>query len=350
MDQTIKPLVIPVFIPHSGCPHQCAFCNQSIITNQKERLPDKTAIHQTVTQYLQYKGKREQVELAFFGGNFLGLAHETIIQLLDLIQPYIHTKKIGGIRFSTRPDTITRQALDLVNPYNISAIELGVQSMNDEILLNSNRGHTGKDTISAIHLLKEYSFKIGVQVMVGLPGDYEDSLFESTKKVAQLTPDFARIYPLMVLKGSLMEQWYQKGRYQPLSLEESIRLVKKMVQIFKAAKVDVIRMGLQASGMMEDESMVLAGPWHPAFGHLVLSELFYDRVCRKIDRSPDLLRSERLALTVHPKSESRLRGDKNINLKRLGERYPSLKFLIRLDAAMSADQVGISQANPKFLL
>ncbi|MCK5695187.1 MAG: radical SAM protein [Desulfobacula sp.] len=348
MDHTIKPLVIPVFIPHSGCPHQCVFCNQSIITNQKSRvptlprMPDKTAIHQIVTEYLQYKGLRKYVELAFFGGNFLGLEHEIIIQLLDLVQPYIHTKKIDGIRFSTRPDTISQQTLDLVHPYKLSAIELGVQSMNDEVLSKSRRGHTSMDTLKAINLLKEYPYKIGVQVMVGLPGDHEESLFESTKKVAQFAPDFARIYPLMVLKDSLMEQWYTQGRYQPLTLEESIRLVKGMVQIFKAAKVDIIRMGLQASDMMEDESMVLAGPWHPAFGHLVFSELFYDSVCNKIDRSLELLKSERLDLIVHPKSESRLRGDKNINLKRLELRYPSLKFSIRLDAALSADGVDIS--------
>ncbi len=346
MDQIVKPLIIPVFIPHSGCPHQCAFCNQSIITNQKSKssgLPDKIAIHQIVTQYLQYKGLRKYVELAFFGGNFLGLPHETIIQLLDLVQPYIHTKEIDGIRFSTRPDTISQQTLDLISPYKISAIELGVQSMNDEVLLKSRRGHTSMDTLKAMHLLKEYPSKIGIQVMVGLPGDNEKSLFESTKKIIQSAPDFARIYPLMVLKGSLLEQWYTQGRYEPLTLEESIQLVKGMVQIFKAAKVDIIRMGLQASDMMEDESMVLAGPWHPAFGHLVLSELFYDSVCNKIDRSPELLKSGRLDLVVHPRSESRLRGNKNTNLKRFELRYPSLKFSIQLDAVLSADQVDISQ-------
>ncbi len=348
MDQIIKPLVIPVFIPHSGCPHQCAFCNQSIITNQKVKvptlpgLPDKAAIHQIVTEYLQYKGLRKYVELAFFGGNFLGLPHKTIIQLLDHVQPYIHAKKIDGIRFSTRPDTISQQTLDLIRPYKISTVELGVQSMNDEVLLKSRRGHTCMDIIKAINLLKEYPCKIGVQVMVGLPGDHEKSLLESTKKVAQFAPDFARIYPLMVLKGSLLEQWYTQGRYQPLSLEESIGLVKGMVQIFKAAKVNIIRMGLQASDMMEDESMVLAGPWHPAFGHLVYSELFFDSVCNKIDQSLDLLQSERLDLVVHPRSEPRLRGNKNINLKRFELRYPSLKFSIRVDAALSADQVDIS--------
>ncbi len=328
MNKRCKPLVIPIFIPHSGCPHQCAFCNQSIITNQKSNLPDKYQINDIITQYLQYKGKRESVELAFFGGNFLGLPHKTIIELLEIVNTYISENKIHGIRFSTRPDTINPQTLDLLKPYTISAIELGVQSMNDEILLKSKRGHTAGDTIKAIGLLKDYSFKIGVQVMVGLPDDSESSLLKSTHKLAKLAPDFARIYPLMVLKGSPMEQWYKKGLYKPLTLEESVKLVKKMYQIFQADNIDVIRMGLQASDMMEDQSMVLAGPWHPAFGHLVFSQIFYDMICRKIDQSPELLKTKSLILNVHHRSESRLRGDKNSNLKKLKSRYPKIDFLI----------------------
>jgi len=179
MDQVKKPLVIPVFIPHSGCPHQCAFCNQTIITNQKSLLPDKNAIHNIVTQYLQYKGKREQVELAFYGGNFLGLPQKAIIELLDCVDSFIQENKIDSIRFSTRPDTIDKTMLDLIRPYKISAIELGVQSMNDEVLLKSKRGHKVFDTINAIQLLKNYPFKIGIQVMVGLPDDNELSLIRT---------------------------------------------------------------------------------------------------------------------------------------------------------------------------
>ncbi|WP_457553073.1 elongator complex protein 3 [Desulfobacula sp.] len=343
MVQAKKPLVIPVFIPHSGCPHQCAFCNQSIITSQKTSLPDKTAIHHIVTQFLEYKGKREKVELAFFGGNFLGLASDIIVQLLEFVQPYIKEKKIDGIRFSTRPDTITRSKLDLVRPYRVSTVELGVQSMNDDVLLKSKRGHKSGDTTNAIHLLKEYPFKIGAQVMVGLPDDNEASLIESTKIVAGLAPDFARIYPLMVLKGSLMEHWYKKGRYQPMSLEQSIMFVKKMVHIFQAAHVKVIRMGLQASDMMEDKSMVLAGPWHPAFGHLVFSEILYDIACNKIDHCMRTLNPGQVSLHIHPKSESRLRGNKNINLKRLRQQYPEFDFLILPDEKISINQVEIGE-------
>ena len=341
MNPAGKPLIIPVFIPHSGCPHQCAFCNQTILTRQNPRLPDKSTIHHIVTEYYPYKGKREQVELAFFGGNFLGLDPENIIQLLDLIQPYIQGGKIDGIRFSTRPDTITQQTLDLIRPFNISTVELGVQSMNDDVLIQSKRGHTGRDTINAISLLKKYPFKIGIQVMVGLPGDTESLLLESTKKLAKLAPDFARIYPLMILKDSLMEHWYKKGRYHPLSLEKSIRLVKKMYHIFTAAHVKVIRMGLQASDIMEDKSMLLAGPWHPAFGHLVFSEILYDTACNKIEQCRDLIKVKDIALRVHPKTESRLRGDKNTNLKKFNQRYPKLNFSICLDKTMSINQLEI---------
>jgi len=183
----------------------------------------------------------------------------------------------------------------------------------------------------AIKLLKKYSFKIGVQVMVGLPGDSEGLLLKSIKQIAGLSPDFARIYPLMVLKDSLMEQWYKDNSYHPLNLEESVNLVKKVYQIFKMSDIDVIRIGLQSSDMMEDESMVIAGPWHPAFGHLVFSQIFYDTICKKIDQNPELLRAEKLVLRVHPKSESRLRGDKNSNIKKLKLRYPGIEFLINSD-------------------
>ena len=355
MSQTCKPLVIPVFIPHLGCPHQCAFCNQSIITNQTLNLPGKSEITDIIEQYLKYKGERKKVELAFFGGNFLGLPQDTVLELLDIVNPWIVEEKINGIRFSTRPDTITPPTLDLIRSYKISAIEIGVQSMNDEVLLKSKRGHSSKDTETAINLLKQESLKIGVQVMLGLPYDNEDSLIKSTKQVAGLAPDFARIYPLMVLKGSLIATWYEKKLYKPLSLEKSVDLTKSMYKIFKDANIDVIRMGLQSSEMMNDESMVLAGPWHPAFGQLVFSSVFYDMVCQKIDRinynnsdkSSDqksyknrgLLKSKTVILDVHPNSESQLRGDKNLNLEKLHQRYPHLEIIIRQNNTLLRNQI-----------
>lgn len=333
------PLIIPVFIPHSGCPHQCAFCNQSVISGQKCRIPDRNDIKKIIAHYYQYKGSRRSVELAFFGGNFLGLSPDTITGLLSEVTPYIHAGEIDGIRFSTRPDTISEDTMELIREFRISAVELGVQSMNDEVLNLSRRGHSSQDTINAANLLKEYSIRTGIQVMAGLPGDDEKTLLESTVKAAELFPDFARIYPLVVLKGSRLEKTFKSGLYKPLNLQEAVRLVKKMYRIFNKFNIDVIRMGLQTSDLMEDCSEVIAGPWHPAFGHLVYCELFFDAVCEKLNRSPDLLNEKKICLTVHPASESRVRGDKNGNLKKLSRRYPGIDFCIRTDASLKDREV-----------
>ena len=160
MQPSQKPLVIPVFIPHSGCPHMCAFCNQSIITNTKSNLPDKKKILEITNEYLSYKGKRKTVQLAFFGGNFLGLDSSYIIEVLDITSKLKQENKIDSVRFSTRPDTISKTSLDLIKDFPVSTIELGVQSMDDDVLALSNRGHTAQATIDAASLLKEYGFGI----------------------------------------------------------------------------------------------------------------------------------------------------------------------------------------------
>ncbi len=341
-----SPLVIPIFIPHSGCPHQCAFCNQSIITSRKKCLPAREEIDEIIGQYLGYRAHRSRVELAFFGGTFLGLADQDIVGLLERIRPYIEDHTIHAIRCSTRPDTITEQKLDLIAPYGVSLVELGVQSMADVVLERANRGHTCFDTCQAIDLLKAYKLKVGVQVMVGLPGDTRDQLLASTRQVADLAPDVARIYPLMVLRGSLLAQWYRDGSYSPLGLDQSVGLVKEMVKIFEQANVKVIRMGLQASEMMEDKTQVLAGPWHPAFGHLVLSALVYDQVCEKLENFQDSPenRGRHILLSVHSRFESRLRGDKNSNLTKLTKAYPGIVFSIQTNDSLPPGRVDIQKS------
>ncbi|MBF0199776.1 MAG: radical SAM protein [Desulfamplus sp.] len=368
------PLVIPIFIPHAGCLHQCAFCNQKAITSLTGiTMPDSHDIHKIVNAYLLYKGAREQVEMAFFGGNFLGLSRHKMTALLDTARNLVKSGQIHGIRFSTRPDTITEKNLETIAHYPVSTVELGVQSMNDQVLRAVERGHTEKDTIKAMQRLREFLpvCKTGIQMMVGLPRESEVMALEGARRAAALAPDFVRIYPLLVLEGSLMANWYRKGIYTPLNLENAVTRVKKLYMIFESQNIKVIRMGLQASDIMEDNKTVLAGPWHPAFGHLVHSEIFLDmavtQIRDKIENFP--LHNDRymdapaksganvhptefknplqtpasqeisITLSVHPSSLSKLKGDKNRNMSALTRIFPSINININVDKKLDKNQI-----------
>lgn len=346
------PLVIPFFIPHQGCPHLCIFCNQRLIAKQtaKERSfgSEAARLSDVIHTYLQFKKNRDQVELAFFGGNFLGLETSRILALLKAVQPWIRQGQIHRIRCSTRPDTVTRQVLDLARPFGLETVELGVQSMDDRVLALAERGHTSEDTRRALALLKENGLKSGVQVMVGLPGDDDFSAVRTAEELAELKPDLARIYPLLVLNGSRLSQWYRDGRYAPLSLDQAVDQTKKMVTIFRDAGVSVARIGLQATQMMDDAGQMIAGPWHPAFGHLVLSALMFDQACEQIDtvlsgqagkKGIGKPQKKNVVLQVNPRSLSRLQGDRKTNLDRLSRTYPGICFSIERVETLDPDQV-----------
>ncbi|PIE61166.1 MAG: histone acetyltransferase [Desulfobacterales bacterium] len=335
---TAAPLVIPFFIPHQGCPHQCVFCNQSVITGKNDRVI-ASEMERLIQDYLPFKGHRKRVEFAFFGGNFLGLPPHRICYLLERVYPYVEKGLVHGVRCSTRPDTVTRDVLDLVCSYGLELVELGVQSLDDGVLAASERGHTREDTLKALELLKSKNMKIGVQVMVGLPGDTLGKALETVRVLAGRTPDLARIYPLLVLAGSKMAQWYAQGRYTPLSLDDAVMQVKEMYKVFFRAGVPVVRMGLQSGEMMSDPSQMLAGPWHPAFGHLVYSALMFDQVCAAIDALPQIHSMGTIQLQVSSRSLSRLQGNKKINLQRLAEKYPGMGFQIIINDTLSPDQV-----------
>ncbi len=344
------PLVIPFFIPHQGCPHLCVFCNQRLIARQTSETQtfdsEAERLSDVIQTYLQFKKNREQVELAFFGGNFLGLETSRILALLEAVQPWIRQGEIHSIRCSTRPDTVTGRILDLARPFGLETVELGVQSMDDRVLTLAERGHTSEDTRKALALLKDHGLKTGVQVMVGLPGDDDSGAVRTAETLAELEPDFARIYPLLVLEGSRLAQWYRSGHYVPLSLDQAVDQSKKMVTIFKHAGVAVARIGLQATEMMDDAGRMIAGPWHPAFGHLVLSALMFDQACGQIDailtgqegiETPE--GKKNIVLQVHPRSLSRLQGNRKTNFDRLAQTYPGFSFIIERVETLDIDQV-----------
>jgi histone acetyltransferase (RNA polymerase elongator complex component) len=336
-------LVIPVFIPHRGCPHRCIFCNQNVITAAGQTLPGPEDMARIIREYLRYKGNRRRVELAFFGGNFLGLPEREMLGLLRAVGPWLDRGEIQAIRCSTRPDTVTPERLDMVRPLGMALVELGVQSMDDGVLALSRRGHTRAHTLDAVAALKAAGMKVGVQLMTGLPGDTPEKSAETAKQAASLGPDLARIYPALVLEGALLADAFRRGAYRPQTLDESVARVRDMACILEAAGIPVVRMGLQAGEGLAAGGTILAGPWHPAFGHLVRAAQMLDQARAGLERALEKGTADRVVLEIHPRSESRLRGDKNSNLDILVREYPGIDFQIRTNPELSLEEVAVKQ-------
>ena len=336
-----RPFIIPIFIPHAGCPHQCVFCNQVSITGAKRDAVDAGKIRLAIREFLKYKKTdRKPVQIAFFGGNFLGLKEEVIVSWLELANEFIHRRDVDSIRLSTRPDTIDPARLDILKNYPVSTVELGIQSMDDNVLALAGRGHDASDTVRAVKLLKERHFSIGLQMMVGLPGDDETRSLKTASRIVDLRPHFVRIYPTVVLKNSRLAEWYKNGDYTPLSLEECVSLVKKIYLRFKKENIDVIRMGLQASEDLEKDSVVLAGPYHPAFGHQVYSAIFYDAAKAAIESADSL--SDGIVIYVNPRSVSKMRGLNNSNIRMLRNRYHLKPIEVIPDISLTEEEVNLS--------
>ncbi|MGD8521718.1 MAG: radical SAM protein [Desulfobacterales bacterium] len=331
-----RPLIIPIFLPHAGCPHQCIFCDQHAITGiRKTNVTTRNLCSQIEAFLNNNSGQRRPVQVAFYGGNFLGINKEYIRSLLAEAARFVEDGVADSIRFSTRPDTIDPKRLDMIKDFPVSTIELGAQSLDDQVLAISRRGHTAMDTEKAVHLLKDHGYEIGIQIMVGLPGDNREKLLKTAQRVAQFKPDVVRIYPTVVLTGSPLAKWYHTGRYEPLTLEEGVTLVKHLYLLFKKKNIRVIRMGLQASEEFIDNSSILAGPYHPAFGHLVHSEIFLDHAISALESAE--FHDKDILIRVHPKNISKMRGLKNENIRKLQVRFRVKSVDIIPDATIAAD-------------
>lgn len=333
--KTPTPFIIPVFIPHLGCPHQCIFCDQTVITGRQQARLTQARFQEQVDSFLSYRrSDRTDVQIAFYGGNFLGNAPRHFVPLLEYAEAYVRDGKANGIRFSTRPETIQPEAMLAVSRFSVTTIELGVQSMDNQVLTLSNRGHTSADTERAVASLKEKNYRIGLQMMVGLPGDQGGPSLTTARELIRLSPDFMRIYPTVVLAGSPLADRFQRGDYHPLSLDESVTLVKRLYLLFKNSGIPVVRMGLQATAMLK----VLAGPFHPAFGHLVQAEIFLDQAIAVL-KDEETLFQKRVSLLVHPRSVARMRGEKNKNVRILKKMYAIEDLLIQANETVPEDRV-----------
>jgi histone acetyltransferase (RNA polymerase elongator complex component) len=328
-----KTYIVPVFIPHAGCPHCCTFCNQQIITGSSPNLPASDKIVSHIQTFLDYRSApASRIQISFYGGNFLGMETEEMLRLLRIGRQFIREGKVQSLRFSTRPDTITPHTLSLIQSFPVSTVEIGAQSMDDRVLRFSRRGHSAADTENAVRMLRAEDYEIGLQMMPGLPGESPDSSRESGRRIAALSPDFVRIYPTVVLKNSLLAKWYREGKYSPLSLAEAVERSKELYCMFRERQIPVIRMGLQASEDLSTDAAVLAGPWHPAFGFLVRSQIYLEKALHLISSlsSDDTdWKNKEICLRVHPRRISEMRGLKNRNTGIIRGKYSprSLRIL-----------------------
>lgn len=341
MMNALSPFVIPIFIPHAGCPHRCVFCDQNQTTGQYETLPTVEQLNETVDRFLSFRKDPERyTEISFYGGNFLGLPTENIDCLLGHTRQYIDGGLVQGIRFSTRPDTIDGQRLELLSRFPITTVELGVQSLNDEVLKISRRGHTAVDTLNAVRLLKTCTYRIGLQMMVGLPGDTVERAMTTGDQIAALAPDFVRIYPTVVLKGSPLARWHTRGRFAPLTVDEAVAQVKSLYALFSSKGIKVVRMGLQPTEDLNTDAGIEAGPFHPAFGELVHSALWLDAMINAIEKYN--FGGGKLKIKFHPAMMSRVKGHKNKNMKTISDRYGLTDIHWAADSEMSMDEILIN--------
>lgn len=305
--------IIPIFVPQEGCPHNCVFCNQDRITGIKDDFTAQT-VRETINLYLEtIQNNEATIEVSFFGGTFTGIKEEKQRAFLEVAKEFKEKGFIDKIRLSTRPDYISDYILTYLKDYKVDIIELGVQSLDEDVLKKSGRGHSVLDVIEASRLIKQYGFILGHQIMPGLPGDTFEKDIDTTKLSLEMKPDICRIYPSLVIKDTPMEKMYNSKAYVPYSLEEAVDISKTMYDMYRANNVNVIRIGLQTTESINEGGDIVAGPFHPSFRELVEGSLLVDKIFAE-------MQNEKFAtIYINPKDLSKLYANKKVYFNRLRE-------------------------------
>jgi histone acetyltransferase (RNA polymerase elongator complex component) len=308
----MPPLIISIFLPAMGCPDRCLFCNQKA---SSEGLPSPSSVRNFIEASLAHipdNKKNRKKQVAFYGGSFTAIHRDDQARYLKEVQPFIASGLIDSIRVSTRPDALDEETLSVLKEYGVRTVEVGVQSMIDEVLSLACRGHCAGEIVSATRRLKQWGLEVGHQLMIGLPGDTCDRFLQTLDRVIELEPDFLRIHPTLVLKGAPLENLWREGRYTPLSIEETIAWLKRGLARLENSSIQVARMGLQPTDELEMD--FLAGPYHPALRQLVDGAIFLDMAMSLLQRSQ---KNRQALFFCNPKEISNLRGQKNENILRL---------------------------------
>lgn len=314
----MKHYNIPIFIPELACPNRCIYCNQRHISGQLQAVKPEE-IKQIIEQHLATFIRPSEVELAFFGGSFTGIDEKDMLTYLQIVQPYIEQGEIKSIRISTRPDYINEKILDILQQYNVKDIELGAQSLNEEVLAFAKRGHTVKDVENASQLIKSYGFSLGLQMMIGLPLDTVEKSKETAKKILKLGAESTRIYPTLVINNTDLADLYRQNKYKALSLDEAVDWTTEIYKIFSQSSIKILRIGLHPSEALINGTELLAGPFHVSFKELVLTKIWQE----KFEKLPINTKT----ILVNPKEINYAIGYNSKNKQLLQKKFPYLKFI-----------------------
>lgn len=316
-----KQYTIPIFIPHKGCKNECIFCNQRKISGTlKEVLPEE--VDSIIKENLEYFKdiKDKYIEVAFFGGSFTGLDMSLQEIYLKVVNNYVLNGSIDGIRLSTRPDYITPKILSLLKKYNVKTIELGVQSLDDEVLKLSKRGHDKLSVIKASRLIKMYGFNLGHQIMIGLPGSNLEKEIYTAKEVIRILPSELRIYPVYVIPQSELYDMYLKKIYIPLEFMDAVNRTYEVMKVINDTDIKVIRLGLQSTDEICSSNESIVGPVCDNFAEYVFALLVRDKIEKEL-KQINIEEIKLINIIVPQKYLSIIIGPKRINLNYLEEKY-----------------------------
>ena len=364
-----KHAIIPIFIPHRGCGHSCVFCNQKAITARTDDVSPED-VRQILDQWLSTMQRLdgpgrdssgaghdsseagrglETIEAAFYGGSFTGLPMEEQAAFLAVAKEYKDRGKIDKIHLSTRPDYIDVPILDQLRAFGVDIIELGVQSFDPDVLTASRRGHTVEDVYRACDLIKSYGFELGIQLMIGLPGDSLEKCVDSARKTVQIGPSLARLYPTVVLEDTELARQYAAGLYQPLTTEEAVAITKEMYRILDRAGITILRVGLKSTDLISEtseNSRTRGHSFHPAFHQLVEGELAREDLEDQLQAllgesaagsalpSGEDCAPVRLTFTSCGESFSNMIGHGGANKKYFAGKYPHLQIRYAVDPSL----------------
>lgn len=308
----MKHINVGLFVPHNGCPHQCTFCNQRAISGQSKQVTPADV--DSAVEIAMKNPNSVGGEIAFFGGSFTAIDRKTMTELLSAAYKYVENGSFKGIRCSTRPDAIDDEICRTLKAYGVTAVELGAQSMSDEVLRLNQRGHTAQDIVNASEMLKGYGFELGLQMMTGLYGSTDTDSIDTARRIIKLKPETVRIYPTVVIKNTELARLYESGEYTPQTVDEAAELCAELLLMFEEAGIKVIRTGLHSGG---DVSDYIAGAYHPAFKEICEGKIY-------IKKALDFIRQNNIetgdiCIYVSPDAVSKMTGQKRTNLTRLGE-------------------------------